>query len=93
MPHEKNNPGVCDTDTDLIDELGIDPSLNTEIASLGKPSVPSPFTARSYSCFVSDHDRVLARISVRNLQKNLDTGASPASFELAGPRREIFFEL
>ncbi len=92
MPHEKNNPGVCDTDTDLIDELGIDPSLNTEIASLGKPSVPSPFTARSYSCFVSDQDRVLARISVRNLQKNLDTGASPASFELAGPRREIFFE-
>ncbi len=92
MPHEKNNPGVCDTDTDLIDELGIDPSLNTEIASLGKPSVPSPFTARSYSCFVSDHDRVLARISVRNLQKNLDAGASPASFELAGPRREIFFE-
>ncbi len=92
MTDNDGSMAVCNTETDLIDELGIDPSLDTEIQMLGTPTVPSPFINRSYSCFVTDSDRVLARISLKNLKKNLESGATPASFELAGPRREIFFD-
>jgi len=82
---------VCDTKVDLIDELGIDFSLDTTINTLGPPAIPSPLQGKSYSCFVSDDDRVVARVSMKNLEENLQAGTSPASFELAGPRQDIFF--
>lgn len=89
----KNEKGfACDLKVDLIDEFGIDSSLDTGIDSLGKPSISSPLQDRAYSCFVSDDDRVLARISLQNMEKNIASGTEPASFELAGPRKDIFFD-
>ncbi len=91
MTQDNGSGLTCNTDIDLIDELGIDFSLDTTISMLGKPSVPSPLQHKSYSCFVSEHDRVLARVSVNNMKKNIAAGTEPASFELAGPRKDIFF--
>ena len=94
MSEENRVPEACETgagEVDLIDEMGIDASLDTAISVLGKATVPSPLQGRSYSCFVSDNDRVLARVSVRNMEDNIANGRTPASFELAGPRRQIYF--
>ncbi len=91
MTEDKGTGMACDTKVDLIDELGIDFSLDTSISMLGAPSIASPLQGRSYSCFVSEDDRVLARISVKNMEGNLRAGTPPASFELAGPRKDIFF--
>lgn len=92
MDHDNGKGFACDMEVDLIDELGVDSSMDTSINMLGEPVIPSPLQKRTYSCFVSDTDRVLARVSMKNMEKNIATGAVPASFELAGPRSDIFFD-
>ncbi len=91
MADENSSGFTCGTEVDLIDELGIDSTMDTSISMVGEPRIASPLQDREYSCFVSEKDRVLARISVRNIEKNVEAGSHPASFELAGPRQDIFF--
>ena len=73
---------------DEIDELE---KIKTEIKSLGKCTVPSPLIEKGYSCFVEDSDRVLLLASKRNIEELAKKGPLP-SFELAGPRRNIYYD-
>ena len=70
--------------------------LITEIPSLGKATLPSPLQKRAdetgSSSFVSDQDRVIIEVDdIRVNQMIKDAKALPC-FELAGPRRRIFFD-
>ena len=70
--------------------------LITEIPSLGKATLPSPLQKRAdetgSSRFVSDQDRVIIEVDdIRVNQMIKDAKALPC-FELAGPRRRIFFD-
>ncbi len=76
---------------DLVDEIENLAEIKTEIELLGKPTIPSPLQEQHYPCFVSDADRVLAFASIKNLESFTQSGEAP-SFELAGPRSEIFFD-
>ena len=74
----------------------ISEQIETSIMSLGPAKIPSPLRTRAKGagtgCFVSEKDRVLMDIFVDNLEKTLECGKKPLSFELAGPRNKIFFD-
>ena len=67
------------------------------ISNLGKCNVISPLkqgrTANSpvYK-FVSDSERVLYDVSSDSFEKYRESGSTPVSFEIAGPKENIFFE-
>ena len=70
--------------------------IESSIMSLGPAKIPSPLRTRAKGsgtgCFVSEKDRVLADIFVDNIEKTLECGKEPLSFEMAGPRSKIFFD-
>jgi 6-phosphofructokinase 1 len=76
----------------IIDEIGLDAEIETAIEALGDPSIRSPLLKKNYTCFVSDQDRVLVRLSLKSLKKKYKEGSEPLSFELAGPRKKIYFD-
>lgn len=70
---------------------------NTDILSLGKPSVVNPllklFPSEGYEpIFVTDDERVLLDAGVRLSRCPTSEGCDLSAFEKSGPRREIFFE-
>ncbi len=74
----------------------LDHSIDTTIPTLGDAKILSPLLKRiesgeSYS-FVSETDRVMIDVEVSSLHQQLEKGQRPSSFELAGPRRAIFFD-
>jgi len=76
---------------DLIDEIGPDEEVGTTIQTINEPRVLSPLR-QNVRHFVSDQDRVLYRVSHASLQKRIREGKQPLSFELAGPRENIYFD-
>jgi len=76
---------------DLIDELGSDEEIGTSIQSINEPRILSPLR-QNFRHFVSDNDRVLFRVSLASLQKRIKDGKELLSFELAGPRENIYFD-
>lgn len=64
------------------------------IALVGKAQIPSPFLQRESSHggppvrFVEENERVLVSPLLRDIPSD---GSAPLSFEIAGPRRSIFF--
>jgi 6-phosphofructokinase 1 len=62
--------------------------LNFEIPRLGEARFDSPVCLR----FVEDDDRVLYDSDLKTVQAALAAGRQPACFEMAGPRRKIFFD-
>ncbi len=76
---------------DLIDEIELD-GVSGDIPTLGRPVITSPLVQKDYSCFVNDADRVLARVSSKAYEKIESSKRKPLSFELAGPRRRIYFD-
>lgn len=64
------------------------PDLNFDIPQLGEARLDSPVSLR----FVDDDQRVLYDSDLRAVQAALAAGRQPACFELAGPRRKIFFD-
>ena len=62
--------------------------MNFDIPRLGEAVVDSPVALR----FVSDDQRVLYDSELDAIATALAAGRQPASFELAGPRRRIFFD-
>jgi len=75
--------------TSLVDEIEKPEEITTEIQRLGRADILSPFSNKDYSCFVSDQDRVLmlaSTLSIDSFKEN------PPSFELAGPRKYIYFD-
>lgn len=62
--------------------------LNFEIPRLGEARFDSPVSLR----FVEDDQRVLYDGDLQTVQAALAAGKRPACFEMAGPRRKIFFD-
>ncbi|NPA95703.1 MAG: ATP-dependent 6-phosphofructokinase [Thermodesulfobacteria bacterium] len=77
--------------TSFVDELDHVDEILTEISNLGRRTVATPLLKKDYSCFVEDDDRVLMLASARHISALCKKGQLP-SFELAGPRRDIYFD-
>ncbi|SHJ61457.1 6-phosphofructokinase [Malonomonas rubra DSM 5091] len=60
-----------------------------QIRQLGPAQTPSPLEVKKYY-FVDDGEQVLMASTVRELKKQNDGG--PFSFEMAGPRRNLYFQ-
>jgi 6-phosphofructokinase 1 len=74
----------------------MDNTIDTAIPSLGEGKIPSPLLendrAGELQQFVSDSDRVLIDVSLSKLTSGLESADGPPSFELAGPRKNIYFD-
>ena len=71
--------------------------IQTNIPVLGEAKIPSPVPSCSRGktntiSFVTDDEDVLIDIRAHNLVQQLQSGQTPASFERAGPRSQIFFD-
>ena len=62
-----------------------------EIERLGECSVPNPISQSDDIVFVTEKDRLLYDPHLETVAESIESGDLPSSFELAGPRREIFF--
>ena len=70
-------------------------TIQTEILSLGRASISSPLLDEDGArrqAFVSDDDRVLVDIRVNQIESSLKEGLPLTAFELAGPRKKIYFD-
>ena len=67
------------------------------IKTLGKAKITSPLMqsprslSRKYK-FIQDKDRILYDSSLEGLEKCVEQGLEPISFEKAGPREQLYFE-
>jgi len=71
-------------------------AMITEIPALGKATIPTPVQRRADGTdgisFVSDDNRVLIEIDDQQITRMVNEGKNLPCFELAGPRREIYFD-
>jgi len=71
-------------------------SMITEIPTLGGTTITTPVQRRADGTdgisFVSDDDRVVIEISDRQIARMVADGQKLPCFELAGPRRRIYFD-
>lgn len=68
---------------------------DTGITEIGKASVTSPLLngdGTSHQSFIEEKDRVLVNIRLEEIEADLQKEGPLASFELAGPRRKIYFD-
>lgn len=70
--------------------------VETDIESLGEAKIDSPFMYDEHSLdhlsFVDESMRVLLDVNETNLHRLIAEGRRPPSFEVAGPRKKIFFD-
>jgi 6-phosphofructokinase 1 len=71
-------------------------SIMTDIPALGETKIPSPVQNRSkgtngITC-VADDERIVIDVRESSLVQQLKERGSPTCFELAGPRKKIFFD-
>ena len=71
-------------------------TIKTTIQTLGEAKIPSPILDDEHEgihhLFVSDDDRVMININLPEVQALLSEGETPPAFELAGPRRKVYFD-
>jgi 6-phosphofructokinase 1 len=71
-------------------------SIITEISSLGEAKISTPVQKRADGSdvirFVTDDHRVVIEIDDRHITRMINDGQKLPCFELAGPRRLIFFD-
>lgn len=69
---------------------------NTEIDSLGEAKITSPILGEvdgtSPRIFKTDEDRILLDVNAADVNKMIQEGHAPPAFELAGPRKKIYFD-
>jgi 6-phosphofructokinase 1 len=63
--------------------------LDLSVSRLGECHISTP---KSGVQFVNDEDRVLFHSNMEEVQEVLNKGRRPPSFEMAGPRRKIYFD-
>lgn len=70
--------------------------FDTSIPILGKAKIPSPIQRGEKGAFsrsfVNDSDRIIIDVKLDDLIKLAEKGKDFPSFELAGPRRKIYFD-
>ena len=70
--------------------------IDTYIESIGEAKIDSPIlketSVTSLEIFKSDDDRILIDVSALNALEMTRAGKIPPAFELAGPRKKIFFD-
>ncbi|MCF8069340.1 MAG: ATP-dependent 6-phosphofructokinase [Desulfobacterales bacterium] len=70
--------------------------LNTTIIALGKAKIPSPLPKPERDTqddtFIDDSDRVLVDVDLNQTLSRIMEGRPLPSFELAGPRKNIYFD-
>ncbi len=64
-------------------------TLNYDAPRLGECKIPSPMSGAR---FISDDARVLWRSDLKEIEESVAAGKQPPSFEIAGPRRNIYFD-
>jgi 6-phosphofructokinase 1 len=71
-------------------------TIETGIQALGETKIPSPMLKIEHGgihhLFVSDEDRVMINIKRADIEAMIAKGISPPAFELAGPRRKVYFD-
>ena len=71
-------------------------SIMTEISTLGESKIPTPVQKRTDGTedisFVSDESRVIIEVDDHRISQMIEKTLPIPSFELAGPRRHIFFD-
>ncbi len=71
-------------------------SMITEISTLGEAKISTPVQKRADGTdvisFVTDDNRVVIEIDDRKIARMINDGQNLPCFELAGPRRQIFFD-
>ncbi|MBS3809165.1 MAG: ATP-dependent 6-phosphofructokinase [Desulfobacterales bacterium] len=72
------------------------PDMDTRIDSLGEAKIESPIinelNGSSIDIFKEDTDTILIELTPEKVADTINSGKTPASFELAGPRKKIFFD-
>lgn len=81
---------ICEIKS-FVDDIENPEEIITDIPRLGTADTASPLLRKDYSCFVSDTDRVLMLASALSME-SVKNGQKSLSFELAGPRRDIYFD-
>jgi 6-phosphofructokinase 1 len=70
--------------------------IDTGIPALGEAKIQSPIQRGKYGPrsrhFVTEKERVLISIDAAELEETLAQGGTPASFEVAGPRKNVYFD-
>ena len=73
-----------------------DEVIETRVQTLGDAKIPSPMLKEEHEgihhLFYSDDDRIMINIKHGDVQAMLSQGVSPPAFEVAGPRRKVFFD-
>ncbi len=71
-------------------------ALDTKISTLGKARIQTPLLGQDRfhndKNFISNNTRVVIDVNVDNLVKAVKKGNKLPSFELAGPRKKIYFD-
>ncbi|MEY2982691.1 MAG: hypothetical protein RL562_2918 [Planctomycetota bacterium] len=65
-------------------------AADTHVARLGEARFPSPLPLRGFRC-VDEEQRVLVHADTQDIAADIAAGRMPASFELAGPRAQLYF--
>lgn len=68
--------------------------MDTKIPTLGEAKIPNPIRKPDspFRYFVSDDARVLIDVYADDVAEAYQTGTTPLSFELAGPREKLYFD-
>ena len=71
-------------------------AIDTTIPTIGPAKIPSPIKRDNEypggRRFITDDDKVVIDVNLNNLMANVEAGQALSSFELAGPRRKIYFD-
>jgi 6-phosphofructokinase 1 len=71
-------------------------TIETHIRTLGEAKIPSPMLKDAHGdvdhLFVSDKDQVMINIKRADVEAMLVKGEFPPAFEVAGPRRKVYFD-
>lgn len=70
--------------------------IETQIQTLGEAKIPSPLLKEELSginqLFVTDDDRIMINIRRTDIEELMAAGTVLPTFELAGPRRKVYFD-
>ena len=79
-----------------FEEIMDSTSIRTDIPTLGQTKIPSPVQNRAKGAngipCVADNERVVIDVRELSLLQQIKEKQSPPCFELAGPRKDIYFD-